>query len=151
MTASSVIAQPTSQALVLANGYVYLPPTHPSASVTDNGTLVAYDPSPLFSYSAGGMRYPSYGRNYMYGSYGGQYGGYPQPVYVQPPHQQMMYSVPGYGGYGGMPGMGMGMGMGMQYMPGGASVIVQDPYGHGYRRRSRRHRRHSYAGYPSYY
>ena len=75
--------------------------------------------------------------------------GYQQtmPVYVQPPQQQVMYSMPAnYGvpsyGYGGMP-------MAAQYMP-GTSVVVQDPYGHS-RRRHRRHRRHSYSSYPTYY
>lgn len=85
------------------------------------------------------------GRNsYMYGSYGQpvQYG-YPQsvPVYVQPQQQQVVYTIPTYG-YGSMP-------MNTQYMP-STSVVVQDPYGYS-RRRSRRHRRYSYGGYPTYY
>jgi ribosomal protein S6E (S10) len=69
-------------------------------------------------------------------------------MYAQHP-QQVVYSMPptypvgGYG-YGGMPMTTT------QYMPGGAGMIVQDPYGYSTRRRHRR-RRHSYGGYPPYY
>ncbi|KAF9647281.1 hypothetical protein BDM02DRAFT_3117294 [Thelephora ganbajun] len=138
ISAPSIVSQPTSQALVLANP------------------------------NAGAMQYPSsaavtipMGRNrYMYGSYSQpvQYG-YPQsmPMYVQP-QQQVVYTLPTTG-YNmpttyTVPNYGYGMPMTTsQYIPGmgmgGASVIVQDPYGYS-RRRSRRHRRHSYSGYPTY-
>ena len=92
------------------------------------------------------------GRNsYGYGSYMQpvQYG-YPQsmPMYSVQPQQQVVYTMPsnGYGMHGAYPSYGgYGMQMGPQYLPGmgGASVVVQDPYGY-HRRRSRR-RRHSYG------
>ena len=99
------------------------------------------------------------GRNsYSYGSYGSyaqpvQYGyQQPAPVYVHPQQQQVVYTMP-TNGYNmptySVPSYGYGMQMTSQYVPGGASVIVQDPYGYG-RRRPRRHRRHSYSGYPTY-
>jgi hypothetical protein len=123
-TAHSVMAQPTSQALVLANSARAM---HYPASTA--------------------MTIPTGRNSYMYGSYAQplQYGYHPQsvPLYVQPQQQQVVYTVPNYG-YGGMPMTTA------QYMP-SASMFVQDPYGYSSRRRHRRHRRYSYGGYPTYY
>jgi hypothetical protein len=116
-------------------------------------------------YQTSAMTIPTGRNSYAYGSYAQpvQYG-YPQsmPMYVQP-RQQVVYTMPGGGynmpntypvsGYGGY-GMPMTSQYGASYVPGmgGASVIVQDPYGSHYRRKHRsRHRRYSSSYYPQTY
>ena len=178
MSAPSVVSQPTSQALVLANPRYAPPPVphhrrrmltterrsyDPLILLVDSGRAVQYSTSGAVTIPTGRNSY-MYGGSYMQPA---QYG-YPQsvPVYIQPQpqQQQVMYALPsnGYSGYNGysmpttystVPTYGYGMPMTTQCVPGmgmgGTSVIIQEPSGH--RRRSRRHRRYSHSGYPTYY